>query len=147
MPLWLGVLLIIASKGGNLNKVYTLLNENITNGDLLIYCNAIVAPIFYLALAEIRGKETFPTKMFHILFFVLIMIFSATTYALRLAKFDFNESFISYASYCTLFVSLCILYTSAVLNRGRKDLPNQIMSRQTKSYVEQYGARREAKND
>lgn len=147
MPLWLGAFFIVASEGSSYASVLNSIVKNVSNGELLIYCNAIVAPIFFVALEEKKGKETFPSKIFHLSIFILVLIFSAVAFALQRVGFDFNDEFIMIVSLTSLVVSLVILYTSSVLNRGRKDLPNKVMSDQTTSFVDQYRRRREVKND
>lgn len=114
---------------------------NIKNGELLIYCNSIVAPIFYIALEESEHYKTFPSKIAHLLIFFLVMVFAAVCFSLQKLGIKVNSNNIVPFSIIALCVSLFIRYSSATINRSRKN-PASEMSRQQNSYVNQYEAHR-----
>lgn len=139
MPLWLSAALIYFSSGAP--SVYDAILKNIGNGELLIYCNSIIAPIFYIALEESEHYKSFPSKISHLLVFIILMLFAAVCFSLQRIGVKFNSEYIVPFSVAALCVSLFIRYSSATLNKWRRS-PASMISQQTAAYVSQYQAHR-----
>lgn len=135
MPLWLSAALIYFSSGAS--SVYEAILKNISNGELLIYSNSIIAPIFYIALEESEHYKSFPSKISHLLIFIIVMVFAAVCFSLQRIGIKFNSEYIVPFSTTALCVSLFIRYSSATINKWRKT-PSAIISQQTADYVRQY---------
>lgn len=142
MPIWLSAALIYFFTDAS--SVYDSIILNINNGELLIYCNSIIAPIFYIALEESEHYKSFPSKIPHLLIFIIVMLFAAVCFSLQKIGVKFNSNSIVPFSIATLFISLFIRYSSATLNKWRRS-PSAMMSKQTATYVQQYQTHRGSK--
>lgn len=142
LPLWLSAVFIYNSSDAS--SVGNAVVANISNGELLIYCNSIIAPIFYMALEESHYYRTFPSKGTHLFVFVIVMVLSGAYFAFYKIGIKFNSASIVPFSVGILLVSLFIRYSSGTINRSRKD-PAALMSAQTGSFVDQYRDHRRAR--
>jgi hypothetical protein len=119
-PIWLATIVIFGT-GTELTYAafWTALYSTITNGQLFMYCTALLAPIFWIALVDFPGARVFPSKVSHMLLIVIIDLIAAVFFGLTLAGKQVNPVFNFRLSTYMFAASVVLLYLGTVYHASR----------------------------
>ena len=119
VPLWVGgwvmYIVKIESRSGFLGAV----ENSVNNGDLFLYATSLLAPIIYLALYDPPGAKEFPSKIFHTVFVIVIVILSSVAFGIKRAGLELDTVSISQTSLILFSISIVILYIAMVYKNRR----------------------------
>jgi DNA adenine methylase len=83
-------------------------------GELFMYCTALLAPLFWVALTEPPGDREFPSKVSHMVFIGVINVVAAVCFALMAAGKHLNPIFTVRGSGYMFKASIVLLYLGTV---------------------------------
>lgn len=121
MPVWLGgwILYVTDTKSLPEPSFITSMLSTVRQGELYMYCTAILAPVFYLALKQERRMKRFPGAHSHILFVVIILVICAVAFGLLRAGVGLNQGFIFKFSVYLFCFSFVLSYLASVYDKSR----------------------------
>jgi hypothetical protein len=119
-PIWLATLVIFGT-GTEMSyaALWAALYNTITDGQLFMYCTALLAPIFWIALVDPPGARVFPSKVSHMLLIGIIDIIASVFFGLTLAGKHVNPVFNFRLSKYMFFTSVILLYLGTVYHTSR----------------------------
>lgn len=119
-PIWLGALIVYGS-GDDLSygALRIAMRRSIANGELYMYCTAILAPIFWVALVDLPGARVFPSKMSHMVLIGIIDSVAAVFFGLISAGKPLNHIFTFETSTYMFLFSTVLLYLGTVYHESR----------------------------
>ena len=119
-PIWLAALIIYGS-GTNLDySAFKLaMRSTVANGELFMYCTALLAPMFWVALVDPPGARVFPSKVSHMVLIAVIDVVAAVFFGLSVAGRKPNDVFTLVASKYMFAFSIFLLYLGTVYHVSR----------------------------
>jgi len=142
-PIWLATLVIFGTGTQMSYAVFwAALYSTITNGQLFMYCTALLAPIFWIALVDPPGARVFPSKVSHMLLIGIIDLIAAVFFGLTLAGKQVNPVFNFRLSTYMFLTSVVLLYLGTVYHTSR--MPDVIgeFKKQENDFSNNYQERR-----
>jgi hypothetical protein len=143
VPIWLGSLIVYGS--GKILAAAAFkdaIHGSIANGELLIYCTALLAPIFWVSLANLPGVRAFTNKTSHIVLIVLIDFLAGAFFGLISASKPLNDTFIFQSSAFLFGFSIVLLYLGTVYHVSRIAKPPREFKRQETDFTKAVGQHR-----
>ena len=119
-PIWLAAL-IVYGRGTSLKFAAfgAALYGAVSNGELFMYCAALLAPVFWVALVDLPGARPFPSKISHMVLIAVIDVLAALFFGLTSASVRLNELFTLWASTLMFTCSVLLLYLGTVYHVSR----------------------------
>lgn len=117
-PIWLGAFFILC-RDEETRGYFTILIDSLSHGELMIYCMALLAPVFYITSNDKYLRGVFPNKLSSIISAAVILIISSAAYALQRTGYMYNQSKIFTFSVSLFFISLLILFVNKVYNNSK----------------------------
>jgi hypothetical protein len=118
-PIWLAALIIYGS--GN-NRDYSAfkvaMRSTVANGELFMFCTALLAPILWVALVDLPRVQTFPNKASHMVLLAVTGLLAAALFALTSSK-QLNPVFAIRASTYMFLFSVGLLYLGIAYHVSR----------------------------
>lgn len=153
IPIWLGAIFLYTFQATDRKGWWSLILDNLSNGELFIYCASLVGPIFYLTVKDYRSYRKIPSIGFIFIFaFVVVIIatglFSwlrAVTLLDQAAKLDLE--FILLMSYVLFGVSATLAYLVQVYNNFGESGTPALMREQTDEFVRSFNERGGSHNE
>lgn len=118
-PLWLGSLVIFATSTEKHLPYIAAFVSTINDGQLFMYCTALLAPVVWMALVDPPGARVFPSKIAHIVLVVVIDLIASVFFALIVAAKALIQPFTFRFSIELFAVSLVLLYLGTVYHSSR----------------------------
>jgi hypothetical protein len=119
-PVWLATLVIYATGPVmGTTAFWCALHSTISHGELFMYSTALLAPIFWIALADPPGATAFPSKISHMVLIGVIYFISAVFFGLTVAKKPLNEPFTFRLSVYIFSFAVALLYLGTVYHLSR----------------------------
>lgn len=145
MPFWLGALIIysLTDKTGSAG-MYAAFYSTMQRGELFMYSTALLAPVFWIALADYPGARVFPGKVSHIVIMVIISVIAAVFFGLQLAGDKTNEVFTFKLSVLVCVFSLVLLYLGVLYHENRLRPTSTILKKQEQEFSDKYSEHRNA---
>jgi hypothetical protein len=114
-PIWLTALIAYGS-GENLTfaTFRSAMHGSVANGELFMYCTALLAPIFWVALVDLPGARAFPSKISHMVLIAVIDLIAAVFFGLSSSGKHLNPIFVFRASSYLFVLSTALLYLGTV---------------------------------
>jgi hypothetical protein len=134
-PIWLGALIVYGT-GGDLGypAFVSALSSMVANGELFMYCTALLAPVFWMALFDPPGARAFPSKVPHMFLIAIIDLLAAMFFGLISAHSNVNPRFIVAASRFLFWASLILLYLGTVYHTSRLPEPSEEFRKQEDAF-------------
>ncbi len=108
--------------------------STIADGELFVYCMAILAPVYWMALADPPGARAFPSRRSHVGLVLLMNAVATIFFTLITAHEKVNKEF-AFRGSCTLFAfSLVLLYLAMVYHASRLSDPSQEFKKQEDAF-------------
>jgi hypothetical protein len=119
-PIWLATLIVYGS-GSRLAyaDLRAAVHGSVANGELFMYCTALLAPIFWVALVDLPGVRAFPSKISHMVLMAVIDLAAAVFFGLSSAGKHLNDLFTFRASTSMFIFSVALLYLGTVYHVSR----------------------------
>jgi hypothetical protein len=134
-PIWLATLLLYATTD---NPGYSALRSSflstIANGELFMYCTALLGPMFWIALDDPPGAGAFPSKKSHMVLIAIINVIAAAFFAAGVSGKHLNPMVILRLSTCMFYISLVLLYVGTVYHINRMQDGADIFRKQEESF-------------
>lgn len=139
VPIWLGTLIAYATGSEvGYSGFRDAFLATVKSGQLFMYCTALLAPIFWIALVDPPGARVFPSKVSHMVLIVIIDVIAAVFFGLSVAGNRINESFSFRLSVWMFFGSLLLLYLGTVYHTSRlPDAPQEFRKRE-EEFTQEY---------
>lgn len=119
-PIWLATLMVFASANHmDVAAFKAALYGTVANGELFMYCTALLAPIFWVALVDPPRARVFPSKRSHMFLIAIIDLIAAVFFGQLTAGKKVNEQFVIKASAWMFVISLLLLYLGTVYHASR----------------------------
>jgi hypothetical protein len=119
-PIWLATLVVFGTGTEMGSAAFQVaLYSTITKGELFMYCTALLAPIFWIALVDPPGSRVFPSKVSHMVLIGIIDVIAAVFFGLTVAGKQLNESFTFKLSIWMFLSSVILLYLGTVYHTSR----------------------------
>ena len=119
-PIWLATVLLY---GMGDNAGYPVLqaafHSTIANGELFMYCTALLAPMFWIALDDPPGAGAFPSKRSHMFLIAVIDFIAAGFFAVGISGRHLNPSVTFGLSTYMFYASVLLLYLGTVYHVNR----------------------------
>lgn len=124
--------------------------KNFENGELYLFCTAMLATIFYIAIRERAGnkenenkKPGFPNQISHLLFVMSMIVASSIIFALKRAGITLEQDLLIYMSYWFFAASLMMTILATTINNGLSG-PNPIIfqEEETEDFIERFNKHR-----
>lgn len=119
-PIWLGALIIYGS-GSNLDysAFKSAMRSTVANGELFMYCTALLAPMFWVVLVDLPRVRAFPGKTSHMLLLGVTGLLAAALSALTSTGRHPNGLFTFRVSVGMFVFSTGLLYLGTVYQVSR----------------------------
>lgn len=119
-PIWLATLMVFAAAAHmDMPALKAALYGTVAKGELFMYCTALLAPIFWVALVDPPRARVFPSKVSHMFLIAIIDLIAAVFFGELTAGKKVNEQFVIKASAWMFFLSLVLLYLGTVYHTSR----------------------------
>ena len=115
-PIWIWVFYVLAFTNDYKTKnIIGIVKDTVSQGELLLYCTSLLAPIFYMALSERhKSAHEFPNKLSHIILVVSIIVLSSVFYSFRKVGLAVNTENVFPISAGLYSVSVFLIYLATV---------------------------------
>ena len=114
-PIWFGAIVTYATGDDMSWAAYkAALHGPVAKGELFMYCTALLASLFWVALTDPPGEREFPSKLPHMALIAVINFVSAGCFALMVAGKHLNPIFTVRGSTYIFEVSIVLLYLGTV---------------------------------
>lgn len=141
-PIWLGAFFLWCySVEGELNYITILLNS-LRNGELMIYCTSLLAPVFYITSSDKYTIVGFPNKLSSIITAVVILMITTAVYAIQKSGASYNRNILFNLSIFLFCVSLIILFVNKVYNNSKIGTYLDVTQNEEKNFTSQLGQRK-----
>jgi len=119
-PIWLASLIVYGS-GDNLAypALRAAMHDSVAKGELFMYCTALLAPIFWVALVDLPRVRAVPNKVSHMLLLAVTGLVAAALFALTTTGRHLNGLFTFRASACMFVFSVALLYLGTLYHVSR----------------------------
>lgn len=142
-PLWLGSLVIFATSTEKHLRFTAAFMCTIDNGQLFMYCTALLAPVVWMALVDPPGARVFPSKLAHIVLVVVIDLISSVFFALIIAAKALVQPFTFRFSVELFAISMFLLYLGTVYHTSRLPDAAEEFKKQEKDFSDEYREHRQ----
>ncbi len=133
-PMWLGACLLWI-KTNEKRDYFDILINSIQNGELMIYCTALLAPVFYITISDKHPIRFFPNKLSSVITAIAILMVTAAVYAHQRSGSLYKQELIFNLSVFLFFTSLLILFVTKVYNNSRFSTYMDIAQQEKKLFV------------
>jgi len=141
MPIWLGTLVNFVIIDAENHGFLSSLKNTISYGELFIYCNATLAPIFYNAIKDEKGMPNFPGQFWHIFLVILISIICSAFFSLQRTNVNLDTEIIFPSSIGLYLFSLILFYLSMVYKNNRLTGALDVRKTKTNEFVGDFNRR------
>lgn len=119
-PIWLSSLIVYGNGKDLAGAAFkAAVYGSVARGELFMYCTALLAPIFWIALVDLPGARAFPSKISHMVLIALIDLVASVFFGLISAGKPPNEVFTFNASVFLFGFSVVLLYLGTVYHVSR----------------------------
>lgn len=119
-PIWLAAIVVFSTGTEiSLAAFKSSLYGTVSRGELFMYCTALLAPMFWIALVDPPRARVFPSKVSHMLLIGIIDIIAAVLFGLGVAGNQLNQHFTFPLSIWMFIVSVILLYLGTVYHNSR----------------------------
>ena len=143
-PIWLAGLIVY---GTGTDLGFSALKDamlgTVARGELFMYCTALLAPIFWVALVDPPGARVFPSKVSHMVLIAVIDLVAAVFFGLIVAGKQPNPVFIFRSSTFLCICSIVLLYLGTVYHISRVADPGTEFKRQETDFTNTFQEHRE----
>lgn len=136
-PIWLWVFYMSIAKASADLRWFDILADTVSHGELFLYCTSLLAPIFYIALADRQTTGTFPSKLSHIVIVVIIIILSAVFFLMDRKGEPLNQQHVFTISIILYLCSVVLIYIAKVYENNIIS-PSARFRHEEEEFVEQY---------
>jgi hypothetical protein len=124
------------------NALRSAFYSTISNGELFMYCTALLAPMFWIALDDPPGAGVFPSKKSHMFLIGIINVVATGFFALGIAGKHLNPHVTFKISTYMFYVSLALLYLGTVYHVNRMPDGAEVFKEQEESFSAKVGKHR-----
>jgi hypothetical protein len=143
-PIWLGAFFILC-RNEETRGYFTILIDSLSHGELMIYCMALLAPVFYITSNDKYLRGVFPNKLSSIISAVVILLISSAVYALQRTGYMYNQRRIFTFSVSLFLISLLILFVNKVYNNSKITTYIDLYQREEKDFSLEFNKHRKEK--
>lgn len=121
-PLWLGSLItfgIDIDRPKTFGNYESVLMKSLTDGAMLIYATAAIAPIFYFALTRPRTERDFPSRLSHVVFGLLIFMICTALFGVQQSGVKIDPNFVLPSSIAMYIIAILIIFIATVYRNWR----------------------------
>ena len=141
-PIYLGAFVFFCMDKDNIGY-WAILNKALQNGELMIYCTSLLAPVYYMAMSDRYPMTVFPKKLSSIIIATIILMFTIAVFVIQRGGFLFNETVRYHISIGFFIASLVILYVNMVYDKSRMaDYILHAFQQDEKDFASQLGKHR-----
>ena len=130
-PLWLGSL-ITFSVDRQPQKTFggymSVLTRSLSDGEMLIYATAAIAPMFYFSLIRAGGTRDFPGRLSHIVSGLLIFMICTTLFGVQRSGAKIDPNFVLPGSLIMYCIAMAIIFV-ATTYRNWRDGAEKVISK------------------
>lgn len=142
-PLWLAALIVYGTGDDLAGSAFlAALKGTVANGELYMYCTALLAPIFWIALVDMPGARAFPSKISHMVLIAIIEIVAALFFGLISAGKHLNDAFKFKTSLYMFELAVLLLYLGTVYHISRIAEATTEFKKQETDFTEKLRERR-----
>lgn len=143
-PIWLAAIIVYGSGDDlALSALKAALHGTVAKGELFMYCTALLAPVFWVALVDLPGARAFPSKTSHMVLIAVIDLVAAAFFGLISAGKHLNQFFTFRLSTCMFGLSVLLLYLATLYHVSRVAEATAEFRRQEKDFTEAVQEHRE----
>jgi len=142
-PIWLSSL-IVYGNGRDLtgSALRGAIYGSVARGELFMYCTALLAPIFWIALVDLPGARAFPSKISHMVLIGVTGLLAGAFFGLISAGEPLNAVFTFRASALLFGFSVVLLYLGTLYNVSRITKAMTEFKRQETDFTQRVGEHR-----
>lgn len=143
-PIWLGTLLIYATgtQDGYLGWRNAFFST-MWNGELFMYCTALLSPIFWMALVDPPGAKAFPSKISHMVLIGFTYLVSAAFFGVITSGAKVHKFFTFRFSVALFIFSVLLLYLGTLYHASRLPDPAEAFKQDERAFTKSYGEHRQ----
>jgi hypothetical protein len=122
-PLWLGSLItfsINTATPKTFSAYWAILGKSVSDGTMLIYATAAIAPLFYFSLTTPKSTRDFPSRLSHIVLGFLIFMVSMVLFGVQRSGTTLDPNFILPVS-IVIYISALVMIFVATIYRNWRD--------------------------
>ncbi len=144
-PIWLATLLLYSmGDNGSYAELRAAFHSTIANGELFMYCTALLAPMFWIALDDPPGAGAFPSKRSHMFLIGIIDLIASGFFALGISGRHLNPSITFRLSTYLFYISLTLLYLGTVYHLNRMPDGAEVFRKEEASFSSRVQKHRQA---
>lgn len=134
-PIWLATLLLFAmADNAGYPTLKSAFHSTIADGELFMYCTALLAPMFWIALDDPPGAGAFPSKRSHMFLIGIIDLIAAGFFALGISGRHLNPQITLRLSTYLFYISLALLYLGTVYHINRMQNGAEIFRKEEETF-------------
>jgi hypothetical protein len=121
-PIWLGSLItfgVDTSKAKTFSEYLNVLIKSVSDGAMLIYATAAIAPLFYFSLTRPKSLRDFPGRISHIVCALLIFMICTALYGVQQSGVKIDPNFILPSSVFIYALAISMIYIATVYRNWR----------------------------
>lgn len=141
-PIWLGTLFLFI-RANEKRDYIDILIDSVRNGELMLYCTALLAPVFYITSSDKYSIGVFPNKLSSNITAIIILLITTAVYTMQRIGSSYNNNLMLKLSAILFFVSLIILFVNKVYNYSKLDTYMDISQQEEKNFSAQLNQRRQ----
>lgn len=135
-PLWLGGLVVFGVNFQTNITIQAAFTSTIEHGELFMYCTALLAPLFWVALVDIPGGRPFPTKISHMVSMAVVDTIASVFFGLTVAGKQLRQPFAFWLSVSVFLASLTLLFLGTVYHSRRQPDPAEAFKQEEDDFSE-----------
>src|ERR1700690_855172 len=142
VPIWLGSLIVYGS-GKNLEGAAfrAAIRGSVANGELFMYCTALLTPMLWVAFVDLPGARAFPGKISQMVLIGVVNGLAAIFFGLISAGRPLNPTFTFQTSAYMFGSSVLLLYVGTVYHVSRVAEATTEFKRQEGDFTKEVGER------
>ena len=128
-PLWLGSLIIFSvdtERVKTFSGYFAVLTHSLSDGEMLIFATAAIAPMFYFALTPPRSSRDFPGRISHIMCGLLIFMICTALFGAQRSGVKIDPNFILPGSLIIYSFAIFMIFV-ATAYRNWRDFSDEII--------------------
>jgi hypothetical protein len=123
-PLWLGSLIVFSvdvQRAKTFSAYVSVLRDALSEGEMLIFATAAIAPMFYFALTPPRAAATrdFPGRISHIVCGLLIFMICTALFGAQRSGVKIDPNFILPGSLVVYCIAILMIFVATVYRNWR----------------------------
>jgi hypothetical protein len=143
-PIWLSSLIVYGNGKDLAGAAFkAAIYGSVARGELFMYCTALLAPIFWIALVDLPGARAFPSNISHMVLTAVTGLLAAAFFGLISAGRPPNEVFTFRASLFLFGFSVVLLYLGTVYHVSRIGKATAEFKRQETDFTKAVGEHRQ----